>query len=69
MADCIEAIKSSLSAGCSLVALACKRRNKQYLDLREYANQRYTSHLCANCGHKLDVAPQVQGNSLATFGF
>ena len=52
LADCIEAIKFSLSYGHSLVALACKRYSKQYLNLGDYANLRHTTHLFAGCGHK-----------------
>ena len=55
--DCFEAMKSSLSSGRPMVALARKRCNGQYLDLGEYASQRYTIYLWAGCGYKWDLAP------------
>ena len=65
LAGFIEAARIALSSGFPVVALACKRWSRQYLDSGEYANQRHTTHLYAGCGHKWDVAPQVQGNPKA----
>ena len=48
----LKAIKMVLSFGHPVVALACKRYSRQYLDHGDYANQRHTAHLCASCGHK-----------------
>ena len=68
LTGCIEAMKIALSSGHPVVALACKRCSRQYLDHGEYANWRHTTHLYAGCGHKWDVTPQVQGNPLAVLG-
>ena len=68
LTDCMGAIKTALSSGHPVVALACKRCSRQHLDHGEYANQRHTTHLCAGFGHKWDVTPQVQGNPLAALG-
>ena len=57
LADCIKAMKDLLSLGCPVVALACKRCNRKYLDSRKYAGKSYTTHLCAGCGSKWDVSP------------
>ena len=69
LTDCVEAIKSSLSSGNPMVALACRRCSRQYLDLVDYSNQRDSTHLCIGCDHKLDVAQQIQGNPLAALGY
>ena len=68
LTDCIEATKSPLSSGHPVVALAFKTCSRQHLDLEEYAQQRHTIHLCAGCGHKRDVALQVQAKPLAAVG-
>ena len=52
LTDCMEAMKTALSSGHQVVALACKRCSRQYLDHGEYANWRHTIYLCANCSHK-----------------
>ena len=57
LSGCIDSINTALSSGCPVVGLACKRYSRQHLDSGEYANQRHTTHLCAGCGHKLDVSP------------
>ena len=69
LADYVEVTRLSLSSVRQVVALACKRCNRQYFGLREYANQRHTTHLCASCGHKWDVVPQIKGNLLAALGY
>ena len=63
--DCIEAIKTALSSGHPVVALDCKRCSRQHLTMESMPTRRHTIHLCAGCGHKWDVTPQVQGNPLA----
>ena len=68
LAGCIEAIKKVLSSGHSVVALACKRHSRQYLDLVENINWRHSIHLCAGYIHKWDAAPKVQGNLLVALG-
>ena len=67
LADYIEAIKGLLSYGHPVVALTCKKYNRQLLDLGEYTIQRHTVYLYAGCGNKRDV--QVQGNPLAALGY
>ena len=64
LADYTEVMKTALSSGHPMVALACKRCSRQYLDSEQYANWRHTKYLCASCGHKWDVASKVQGNPL-----
>ena len=47
---CIEAMKKSLSSLHPVVALACKKCGRQYLDYGNHGNQRHTTYLCAGCG-------------------
>ena len=61
----IEVMKTSLYYNHPVVALACKRCSRQYLDHGEYANQMRTTYLCDGCSQKWDVARQVQDNPLA----
>ena len=68
LAGCIKVMKTVLLSGRPVVALACKRCSRQYLDSGEYANWRHTTPLCIGCSHKRDVASQVQGNPLAALG-
>ena len=55
LTDCIQAMQVSLSYSCLVVDLACKRCNRQHLDIVEYAFKSYTIHLYASCGNKWDV--------------
>ena len=57
LTGCIEAIKIALSSGCPMVAMACKRCSRKYLDHKNYAIWKHTTHLYAGCGHKWNVAP------------
>ena len=68
LTGCIEAMKTALSSGHHVVALAYKRCIRKHLDHGVYANQSHTTYLCAGCGHKWDITPQVQGNPLAALG-
>ena len=65
LAECIVAIKSSLTSGYPVVALACKRCSKQYSNFGENAKWRHTIDLYAGCGHKWDLASQVQNSHSA----
>ena len=64
LTDSIEVVKTALSSGRPVVALAYKKCSRQKLDHREYANWRLAIDLCAACGFKWDVTPQVQANPL-----
>ena len=65
LTDCMEAMKTAMSSGRPVVALAYKRCGRQHLEHGEYANWRHNTHLRAGCSHKWDVAPQVQCNPLS----
>ena len=52
LTDYVEALKTPLSFGYLVVALACKRYSRKHLNLQEYANWRDTIHLYGGCGHK-----------------
>ena len=49
-----------------MVAMLCKKCNRQCLDLRKEATRSHIVYLCAGCGSKWDVLPE--GNPLAAFG-
>ena len=68
LTGCIKVMKTALSSGHLVVALAFKRCSSQHLDHGEYANLRYNTNFSAGHGKKWDITPQVQGNPLAALG-
>ena len=57
LTGCIEAMKTALTFGHPVVALACNRYSRQHWDHKQYTNLRHATHLHASCGDKWDVAP------------
>ena len=56
--DCVDTMKISLSSGhIQWLLWLAKGAAGNTWTLEEYANWRHTTHLCAGCGHKWDVAP------------